>query len=178
MVCSPSNYIYTHRPDFLHFYRMLELDLNFVFFSGFAGPKTVCSPSNYGYTHRTDFLHFYRMRQHNRNFGFFPGFAGPGAPLGAARRREKAGSGPKNGLLALKLGIYASHRFSPFLPHARARSEFCFFPWICGPRGPAGRCLPQGKSGQRAQKWSACPQTMYTRIAQIFSIATACASSI
>jgi hypothetical protein len=145
---------------------------------GKTGPKMVCSSANHVYTHRPDFLHFYRMREVDLNFVFFPGFAGPGARLGAARRWAKAGSGPKNGLLALKLRIHASPRLSPFLPHAWARSELCFFAWICGPRGPAGRCPPLGKSGQRAQKWSARPQTTYTRIAQIFSISTACASSI
>jgi hypothetical protein len=192
MVCLPSNYVYTHRPYFLHFYRMHKLDLNYFVFARYAhpgcrrphgqkwaaGPKMVCLPSNYIYTHRTDFLHFYRMCELDLNFVFFPGFAGPGAPLGAARRGAKAGSGPKNGLLALKLRIHASPRFSPFLPHVQARSEFCFFPWICGPRGPAGRCPPWGKSGQRAQKRSARPQTTYTRIAQIFSISTACVSTI
>jgi hypothetical protein len=147
--------------------------------------------------------------------------------LVAARRWAKAGSGPRNGLLALKLRIHASPRLSPLLPHARARSELFCFCSICAPwvppaagqkraAGPEMVCSPsiyvythrpdflhfyrmreldlnyfvfaryahpgcrppRGKSGQRAQKWSACPQTTYTRIAQIFSISTACASSI
>jgi hypothetical protein len=58
--------------------------------------------------------------------------------LGAARRGAKAGRGPKNGPLALKIRIHASPALSPFLPHARARSEFIVFPWICGPRVPPG----------------------------------------
>jgi hypothetical protein len=245
MVCSPSNYVYTHRPDFLHFYRMHKLDLNYFVFARYvhpgcrppyrqkwaAGPKMVCSPSNYIYTHRTDFLHFYRMCELDLNFVFLLGFAGPGAPLGAARRGAKAGNGPRNGLLALKLRIHASPRFSPFLLHAQARSElfcfcsicapwvppavgqkraagaktvcspsnyvythrtdflhfyrmckldlnFVFFPGFAGPGALLGAAQRRGKSGQQAQKRSARPQTTYIRIAQIFSISTACVSSI
>jgi hypothetical protein len=75
------------------------------------------------------------MRELDLNFVFFPGFAGPGAALGAARCGAKAGSGPKNVLFALKPRIHASPKFSPFLPHARARSEFCFFSLDLRPLG-------------------------------------------
>jgi hypothetical protein len=43
MARSPSKYVYTHRPHCLHFYRMRELDLNLLFFPGFAGPG--CRPA-------------------------------------------------------------------------------------------------------------------------------------
>jgi hypothetical protein len=180
-----------------------------------AGPKMARSFSNYVYTHRPHRLHFYRMSERDLNYFVFARYA----HLGAARRGAKASSGPKNGPLVLKIRIHASPAFYPFLPHARARSEFICFCSICAPWVPPGAgqkraagpkmarsssnhvythcpgflhicrnreldltyfvfaqyaptgCRPAwGKGGPRGQKWPARPQTTYTRIARIFSI--------
>jgi hypothetical protein len=135
MACSFSNHVYTHRHYIPHARRRRELHLNCVFFPCIygprgpagrcpgagqkraAGPKMACSFSNYVYTHRRNFLHFCRMRERVLNLFVFARYAHPG-------------------------------------------------------------CRPaRGKSGPPAQKWSARPQTTYTRIAVISSISAACASA-
>jgi hypothetical protein len=124
--------------------RKRELDLNYFVFARYApwvppgagqkraaGPKMARSPSKYVYTHRRNCLHFGRMRELDLNYFVF-------ARYGAARRGAKAGRGLKNGPLILKIRIHASPAFSPFLPHAQARSEFICFCSICAPWLPPG----------------------------------------
>jgi hypothetical protein len=57
----------------------------------------------------------------------------------AARCGAKAGRGPKNGPLVLKIRIHASPALSPFLPLARACSELFWFCSICAPWVPQKR---------------------------------------
>jgi hypothetical protein len=71
MARSPSIHVYTHRRNFLHFCRKRELDRNFGFFPGFAGPgappgagqkraagsKMACTFSHRVYMHRPHFRH-------------------------------------------------------------------------------------------------------------------------
>jgi hypothetical protein len=140
-----------------------------------TGPKMVRSPSNHVYTHRHSIPHARRRRELHLNFVFFPGICGPRGPAGRCPGAgQKRAAGPK---MACSFSNYVYTHRRNFLHFCRMRERVLNL-FVFARYAPPG-CRPaRGKSGPRAQKWSARPQTTYTRIAITFPMPAAGASSI
>jgi hypothetical protein len=111
-------------------------------------PRVHASP------HFAPFMLYARARS---EFHFFRSIWGPAWRCPA---REKPATGPK--MVRSPSNHVYTHRHS--IPHARRRRElhlnFVFFPWICGPRGPARRCPGAGQKRAAGPKM-ACSSSNY-----------------
>jgi hypothetical protein len=164
MARSPSNHVYTHRRNFLHFYRMRELDLNYFIFARYAHPR--CRPARGKSAPRAQKWPARPQTTYTRIAGIFTistacaldlnyfVFA-PSVPHGAGQKRA---AGPK---MARSSSNYV-YTHCPKCLHLCRKRERDLNYFVFARYAHPGCRRARGKSGPRSRKRYARPQNAFS----------------